>query len=72
MPTYGVIKRNTTCPLCKKSIKKGSTVYHDSTKSPKSSIVHSLCFEELLKKRGSLLYKTGTEVKSTEELAPPF
>lgn len=72
MPIYGIIKRDGLCPLCKKKITTGDYVYHDSTKSEKASVVHSLCFEKLRKKRGSLLYKTGTEVRSLEELDPPY
>lgn len=78
MPYKGVLKKDSTCAICKKKATTGETVYHDPSKRQGSHLAHAECWEKLLEARGGAASQInkprsqkGSE-RSREDLDPAF
>lgn len=71
MPYIGIAKREGTCPICSEKFQAGVLVYFDSTKSQGNHMAHRVCYDDLRASRDEQP-PLGKEVKSHEELDPPF
>lgn len=77
VPHRGLATSTGKCAICKNKIATGAVVYFDPTKSQGKHLVHADCWEALVEARRNdpppeSKKKQAKQVRSSENLAPPF